>query len=417
MICRQSSPAEVAAPGETVNARSDIRAERIDADERVTLGRETPDLAPNFSSPLEWWYAQGRLYEEGGREHHLMFSLYRVRRGDGEASMVLVSLADVAARRHATANVVSHSFLAAFLDIARRVGTQIAPAPVVSFGVDLFADMVSDGAWTGFSLRSDAAAFDHTLDIEWAGVELRQHGMLISLGFAATHDLPKVELTLNPLTLWSSVEASHLPEHSLDGYRSCPRLSAEGHVDGRPVRGEVWFEQQWGMLGQTIVEENGRLRLVGWNWFAVNFDDGNDLLLYQRRDMASGEVVDDFAVFFEEGLWRLVRGEFMTKSDAIRKAPKSGISFPRHWRLESAQLDLVLDVEAEHEMAEVSILGPFHTLWEGSARVSGKQGGRIVGGRAWVELYGWDHPLGLGSHLRFWRAALKSLAKRHGITS
>lgn len=373
-----------------------------------------PDLSPNFGSPLEWWYAQGRLAEADGREHHLMFCLYRVRRDGGDASMALVSLVDVAACRHATANVVSRPFVSTILDIATRVGAHVAPHPIVRFGVDLFAGMVRDEAWPGFALHTETAAFGAPLAVDWAGIELRQDDATISLAFSS-HDNPvQFDLDLTTRAPWSSVGAHHLPGHALDGYRSCPRLDARGRVDGRSVEGSVWFEQQWGSLDQTILEERGHLRLIGWNWFGLNFDDGSDLLLYQRRDMSSGEPIDDFAVLFEGDDWRIVRDGFRTRPRSSRRARDSLVSFPRRWRLESPSLDLALDFETEHDMAEVSILGPLHTLWEGPGRFAGVWKGRRVTGRGWVELYGWDRPLGPTAHVRFWGEAFRSLVRsRH----
>ena len=42
------------------------------------------------------------------------------------------------------------------------------------------------------------------------------------------------------------------------------------------VKGEAWFDHQW---GDFIAVGGG-----GWDWFAVNLDDGTDLTLSLVRD-------------------------------------------------------------------------------------------------------------------------------------
>jgi predicted secreted hydrolase len=42
------------------------------------------------------------------------------------------------------------------------------------------------------------------------------------------------------------------------------------------VKGSSWFDQEWGS-NQLTAEQ------IGWNWFALQFDDGTELMLYQMR--------------------------------------------------------------------------------------------------------------------------------------
>ena len=58
-------------------------------------------------------------------------------------------------------------------------------------------------------------------------------------------------------------------------YYSWPRMEAVGslvfHGEPMSVTGEAWFDHQW---GDFIAVGGG-----GWDWFAVNLDDGTDLTL------------------------------------------------------------------------------------------------------------------------------------------
>jgi predicted secreted hydrolase len=62
-------------------------------------------------------------------------------------------------------------------------------------------------------------------------------------------------------------------------YTSRPRMTAQGtlSIGGtiKAVRGEVWFDHQWGDF------EAASLR---WNWFALQLGDGADLMLFELFD-------------------------------------------------------------------------------------------------------------------------------------
>ena len=61
-------------------------------------------------------------------------------------------------------------------------------------------------------------------------------------------------------------------------YYSDPRLVASGTLtlNGRHSRvtGQGWFDHQWGNFATNAASWN-------WNWFACQFDNGSDLMLYQ----------------------------------------------------------------------------------------------------------------------------------------
>jgi hypothetical protein len=61
-------------------------------------------------------------------------------------------------------------------------------------------------------------------------------------------------------------------------YYSGPRMAASGTVElaGRTLRmrGQGWFDDQWGDFGTDVAA-------LRWNWFACQFRDGSDLMLYQ----------------------------------------------------------------------------------------------------------------------------------------
>ena len=169
-------------------------------------------------------------------------------------------------------------------------------------------------------------------------------------------------------------------------YYSIPRLAVHGRLwrDGRPleVRGEAWLDREWG---------SGALgtRQAGWDWFALQLDDGGALMFYALRDrdgrrdphsagtwaraaaaadvqaLASADVAIDVT-----GEWRNARGE----------------RYPAGWRLRVPRL--ALDVSVRPVLADQE-LGTTPRYWEGAVDVSGRRAGRSIRGRGYVELVGY----------------------------
>jgi predicted secreted hydrolase len=168
-------------------------------------------------------------------------------------------------------------------------------------------------------------------------------------------------------------------------YYSFTRLEASGRLtrDGTsaPVRGEAWMDREWST--SALSEEQ-----VGWDWFALQLDDGHDLMVYLLR-REDGEPSP-----FSEGLWvdsvgrtrRISPEEVDLKVLQEWKSPRGGATYPGRWHLSIPALALELDIEplmADQEM-DLSI-----RYWEGAVRVEGILDRRGVKGKGYVELTGY----------------------------
>jgi predicted secreted hydrolase len=170
-------------------------------------------------------------------------------------------------------------------------------------------------------------------------------------------------------------------------YYSRPRMTAEGNLtlDGVdiPVEGMAWFDHQW---GDFIAVGGG-----GWDWFAVNLDDGTDVtlslvraadgtypLVYGTLVRATGETV------------HLTRDEFTVTSDTTWTSPDTGATYPSSWRIEipGEQLEIHLTpTVADQELDSRQTTGVVY--WEGSQHVEASRAGSALSGEAYVELTGY----------------------------
>jgi predicted secreted hydrolase len=132
---------------------------------------------------------------------------------------------------------------------------------------------------------------------------------------------------------------------------------------------------------------------VGWDWFALQLDDGSELMVYgvRKQDgsidpLASGTLID------RDGSARhLSQADFHVTVDATWKSPRSGAVYPSAWRISipSGQIELQIMPRLADQELRVSF-----TYWEGAVMVTGSRAGKAVSGSGYVELTGYAGTLG-----------------------
>jgi predicted secreted hydrolase len=159
-------------------------------------------------------------------------------------------------------------------------------------------------------------------------------------------------------------------------YYSDPRLSAQGTLtlDGHrtAIGGQGWFDHQWGNFATNTASWH-------WNWFACQFTDGRDLMLYQFITPTGHPTgVQDGTYVPSHGPATHPTSFTVTPlPPAIHPAGATG-AYPLRWRLKvpSAHLNLTLKARARHQFITNQYLPGF---WEGASTItSGTPGTCIV---------------------------------------
>ena len=149
------------------------------------------------------------------------------------------------------------------------------------------------------------------------------------------------------------------------------------------VDGSAWFDHQW---GDFISVGAG-----GWDWFAVNLDDGTDLTLSLVRaadgtyPLVYGTLVDATGA-----TRRLAAGDFSVTPTATWVSPSTGAAYPAGWTvaIPGEKLEIRLSPTVpQQELDTRATTGVVY--WEGSQRVTATRGGSPLGGQAYVELTGY----------------------------
>jgi predicted secreted hydrolase len=149
------------------------------------------------------------------------------------------------------------------------------------------------------------------------------------------------------------------------------------------VEGDAWFDHQWG----DFISVGGG----GWDWFAVNLDDGTDLTLSLVRagdgsyPLAYGTLVDP-----DGTAHHLDADAFSVEATDAWTSPATGATYPAGWRIRLADegLDIGLTPSvAQQELDTRASTGVVY--WEGSQVVTATRDGAPLGGEAYVELTGY----------------------------
>ncbi len=168
-------------------------------------------------------------------------------------------------------------------------------------------------------------------------------------------------------------------------YFSQPRLQASGTIKigaaSYSVQGLSWMDRE--ISTQALAADQ-----VGWDWFALQLDDGSELMLYQvRKTDGSVDPFSSAVLIGPDGQTQhLKRQDYVLTAGSTWRSPFSGATYPASWKLEIPSAGLSLDVKpylADQELP-VSVI-----YWEGAVRVTGQRAGKAVSGSGYVELTGY----------------------------
>ena len=171
-------------------------------------------------------------------------------------------------------------------------------------------------------------------------------------------------------------------------YYSMPRLASRGVMlfDGTryTVEGTSWMDHEFG-------SDELQPSQSGWDWFAVQLDDGREIMLYRLREKDGGVTLQSSgSLVLRDGRVRYLRlSDFSTQALGTWKSPHTGAVYPSGWRVRipSEGLDVTIaPLVRDQELIDPQIAVAY---WEGDCDVRGVDRNRPVRGDAYVELTGY----------------------------
>lgn len=326
----QPAPVALAGSAEPVERTAQMRPIKLPVDH-----------GPHVSA-TEWWYYSGELAGPGNERFSLHVAVF-LRDGMVRHTVFHVSLVDqLTGKRY-----------------ARQLRTAGIPSSVTEGGFDFKHD-----GW-----RVAGGAGEHAVTIDD-----KDFSIALVLNDTRPPMLHRAAGSQTPGLL-------DFGEAGISYYYSRPRMTATGKVTlaGKPavpVKGSIWFDHQWGDF------EGSRL---AWNWFALQLDDGSNLMIYQLYDVAGMPVMTAGSWLRDGKVMTLGADALVLHPQGVWQSPSSGVRYPAAWRVELPQGEVLikpLRVDSEFD----ALVTTFNHYWEGPVRVSG-----ALSGSGFLEMSGYDH--------------------------
>jgi predicted secreted hydrolase len=314
----------------------------------------------------EWWYYTGNLFDKDGRHFGYQLTFFRralvppneqssvVRRLSSFAFSQLYfahfAVTDSGANEHVSFEKYSRA-------AAGLAGAQAEPFHV--FIEDWSARGIGDGG--AESVRLSARDSAYSIDLELA--------------------------VSKPIVLHGDrgLSKKSLHEGNASYYYSMTRMATKGRVTmpagAFDVVGDSWLDREW---STSALDEDTE----GWDWFALQLDDGREIMFYQLRlKDGTSAVVSKGTYVDAAGNTQLIERDDV-KIDVLDRwsSPDSGANYPNRWRFFVPKYGLDLEIIPRVKDQEMDLSQRY---WEGAVSFSGMSNGQAVSGVGYVELTGY----------------------------
>ena len=343
-------PSENQAPVDPVSLGERMAASPDPGFERAIKPRDfrfPADHGPHQSFATEWWYFTGNLTSAQGERLGYQLTLFRVGLRPGmpaddsdwrahQLYMGHLAISDLDRRKHHSAERFSRA-------AAGLAGAQAEPLHV---WLGPWAIRGTPGSTFPLTLRADTPELSLDLTLEAGEKPLVLQG---ERGLSRKSAAPG--------------NASY--------YYSYTRLPTRGtlRIAGRSmqVSGSSWFDREWSSSALAADQ-------AGWDWFALQLDDGRDLMYYQMRGTdGRPQVYSKGVLVGPDGNAEPIDSADVELTPVRTWQSAEGSHYPVQWTLRIPRLGLELDVEAAFDDQEMH-----HTVryWEGAVTIGGTHSGR-----------------------------------------
>jgi len=311
----------------------------------------------------EWWYYTGHLRTAEGRAFGLQVTFFR-----------RALVADAPAR---TSNWGAKDiYMAHFCISDLQSGTFYQSERVARGAADL----------AGASLDGhDVHLLDWSIAPHETGVKMQLADVEAEMGIDLVATEPAVV-----------VLHGESPGLSLKGgpgqasyYYSLPRFPARGQltVGDRTfeVNGDLWMDHEFGS-NQLGPEQQG------WDWFALQLDDGSAVMLFQIRptDPTGNTVLSGTWIAPDGTSTLLSASDIRLAGRSLWTSPNSGGQYPQEWRIAIPRFGVEATVTSRMPNQELHTEGSTGiTYWEGAVSVSGSHTGE-----GYLEMTGYVENIG-----------------------
>lgn len=320
------------------------------------------DHGPHPDYKTEWWYFTGNLESETGRRFGYQLTFFRVGLKPGRVE-------DAASAWRAEHIYMAHFALTdvkgeRFYPFERfaRADQRLAGARAQPFAVWL-EDWRVAGDGDGFlplTLRAQQGEVSVSLRLDSAKAPVLQGEQGLSQKSAEPGN------------------ASY--------YYSFTRMPTQGEIriadQSYSVSGHSWLDREWSTSALAADQ-------AGWDWFALQFSDGRELMYYRlRKQDGSADRHSAGVLVGPEGeVERLDSEDVQLKVLEHWTSPQTRIRYPVRWRITLPRQNIQLDIRPRLAQQEMNVTVRY---WEGAVAVTGQAAGKAISGSGYLELAGYQ---------------------------
>ena len=293
----------------------------------------------------EWWYLTAILHSDSGRLFGTQFTMFRqsLRTTTEESSpwrsgqvyLAHFAVSDIQNRTHQSFERISR-----------------AHPELAGVNADPFRIFLDD-----WELKSSKKSFTPL------NLHINEKDYEISLELNMT----------KPIVLQGQEGLSRKGPENYSYYYSIPRMKASGFVrtfgEKHSVQGNAWFDREW--MSALLSDDH-----LGWIWFSLRFENGNDLVLFRLRNKTADRQ--------EHGVGLLINVDGSTTPLENEEWSITPLRFwgtwPVEWELNLFDREYIIEPAFDDQLMTTSI-----QYWEGVMYV--KEDEEIIGD-GYLELTG-----------------------------
>lgn len=175
-------------------------------------------------------------------------------------------------------------------------------------------------------------------------------------------------------------------------YISFTRLAAKGVLikgSSIAVTGDVWMDHEF-------FSEPPTSNIGGWDWFAIQLDNQEELMLYRIRDRSGQPTPYSSGAYINRsGRMRFLKAaDFSLIPGKLWQSPHSGARYPLAWEISVPSLGLKLSQETQLKDQELSSFAT-PSYWEGAVAYQGTFRSQPIAGVGYLEMTGYQAPIRL----------------------
>jgi predicted secreted hydrolase len=321
------------------------------------------DHGPHPDFRTEWWYFTGNLTDKENREFGYQFTIFRtaltkekeIRNSDWSSNQIYMA-------HFAVTDIENNEFY--FEERFSREANKLAGAQINPLKVWL-------EDWQVIQI-DDNIKFD-----------------LPTISISAKTGQVQIDFTLNASkskVLQGEEGLSQKGKQPGDAsyYYSYTRLKTEGTIllseKEFEVSGYSWADREWSTSALSDDQ-------VGWDWFALQFNDNSEIMYYQmRKKDGTPDVYSKGIIVNKNGSSRLIKKDQVYLEVTDDWESPSGVIFPSGWKLDIPDENIKLEITPtiKNQLMDVSI-----NYWEGAVLIEGIKNKEKFSGRGYVELTGY----------------------------